>query len=118
MAQYAKADVRVRLPVQNPTKQTTHIDVYVDHNKGCKRVDLNVYPVHVKDGWVTVRIMPGCGYRILEEMPRLNRKRLNQLGEAAVVQVKNKSGLAWDMVKNCCVAEGVELQEETPDAAI
>jgi hypothetical protein len=75
-----------------------HVAVSVFHVN--KRVRLGLYPAS-KDqhGIVTLAITSGKSIT-LEDMPRLNRKRMASLLETAKQQIHNKTGQVYDAIRS------------------
>jgi hypothetical protein len=102
-----------RIPVQGriegaSDKESTHVELNVNHLKDRKLAYLRVGPLEVKDGWETRRITFGMNnFLNLEPMARLNRKRLAALLEDVKHQVSEKSGPAWELFQAVCAENGL-----------
>ncbi|MFL5243169.1 MAG: hypothetical protein ACJ8FY_13770 [Gemmataceae bacterium] len=82
-----------------PDKESTHVELTVNHDKNRKIAYLYVGPLQIADGWETRRITFGKSHLTLEPMPRLNRKRLDALLEQVKHQIADKTGPAWDLLE-------------------
>jgi hypothetical protein len=98
------ADVRLEATI--PNDKATHVDVSVRQIN--KLAVLSVYPIRIRDGMVSYTITSGAR-RVLEDMPRLNRKRLGSLASSAKAEISAKAGLAWDLVMSVCDETGVSV---------
>lgn len=65
-----------------------------------KRVRLGVYPAEVRSDGTSILAITSGKSITLEEMPRLNRKRLANLLDQAKQQIHNKTGQAYDAIQS------------------
>ena len=90
-------------------KESTHVELTVNHDKNRKSAYLYIGPLQVADGWETRRITFGKSHLTLEAMPRLTRKRLDALLEQVKVQIADKTGPAWDLLEAVRAENGLIL---------
>lgn len=95
-------------PLSEPKGEVTHVAVSVSHSKDRKQVEVSAYPAIEKAGLFTLVITAGR-YGSLDAMPRLNRKKVDELKKSAETQVKDRSGPAWDVVNKLCEDNGYKL---------
>ena len=73
--------MKVLIPVNEPSTEITHVQVYVDHRKDRKQVTASAFPAIYTNGIVTIPLV-NYEFVTLAAMPRLNRKELERLQEA------------------------------------
>lgn len=85
-------------------KEYTALQVSVWH--GSKAVTLSIYPAILQTTGFTQVMLNGENLQ-LDVMPRLNRKKLEQLREEAFKQIEAKEGVAYDFFKKSLAKWGM-----------
>jgi hypothetical protein len=113
---------KLQLPVQ-PNENATHIEVEVSHETGGANVFsggsaprgiyLYVRPITIRDGMVSFFLFHGTRCLLSPEV-RLNRKRVAEQEALAAEQIRQKSGIAWDLVQKVLADEKLVLLDTVP----
>jgi hypothetical protein len=104
------------LPVQriedDPRKlSVTHVVVTCSHAKYRKNVRLTAYMADRASFAGYMLNMTDSDDLVIEEMPRLNRKREAHLQAQAAAQIATRSGQAWVFVEQFLAKHGLMLKE-------
>ena len=115
--------LRVRLPVQNPTEDVTHLEISVFYQKAGMNyasykhepggIYVSVTPVKIANGMVSFILFSGTK-RLLEAAERLNRKRLAAVGERVEADVKLQIGSTWELVQHVSTERGITIEAGVP----
>ncbi len=93
------------------------IRINVAHYKNfrpCAVAMLNAYPATERPNGIVSIVVTSGRDRIVEAMPRLNRKRLAILQSAMRNELACQTGAAWDLVQEVCAKHGYEVATTTP----
>jgi hypothetical protein len=108
--------MKFRIPVLACERQSdigmhyTHVEVCVNYWRSCKSAYVYVQPIKVRDGMVSLELFSGQRVH-LERMERLNRKRIDALGEVVKAQIADKQGPVWDALEKVRAAHGLTLAD-------
>jgi hypothetical protein len=110
---------KLRVPVQNPTEDATHVEVDVYYQKAGPNywtggrdeggIYVSAQPITVRpDGGVCTVLGSGLKH-LLRSSDRLNRKRLADVADGVRTQVETRTGVAWQLVLHVCAKNGVAV---------
>jgi hypothetical protein len=110
---------KARLPLADPAAGVTHIQVAVGYEKGglsplsgrSSRRGVYAYcqPISLKDGVVSFRLFAGKKL-LLEELKRLDRKKVAVNVAAVENQLREERGPVWQLVLGVCDEEKLVLK--------
>ncbi len=94
-----------------------NIRVGVTHWKNCRPSSvaaITAYPCEVKPNGIVSVVVTSGEDRVIEAMPRLNRKRLEVLESLTRNELSTQTGRAWELVQAICAKRGYEVIAATP----
>lgn len=88
------------------------IQVFVSHNS--KKVTLVVWPAEL-NGDSVITLTFSTERMIIEDMPRLNRKRLETLQDICFKSIESQTGQAWDFIASVLPKFGMTGMMSVPE---
>jgi hypothetical protein len=114
--------MRKRLALKANESGRTHIEVKVDYSKGGlnyfnggrdpRGVYAYITPIEIKEDGIMGFIV-GQGLKVfMQELKRLDRKKVEAYANEVAAQIDGKSGRVWDAVQKVLAEHKLELAEE------